>query len=411
MSIKANEKANHSGPLKGVKVVEYGVFHAGPGASAILGDLGADIIKIETLKGDPMRDWSRIGAKLFALPNGESLFFEIANRNKKSVCLDINTKAGRDIFHRFIKEADVFLTNVRKSTKTKMQIDYPSLSKINPRLIHANVSGYGPKGPASDLGAYDPMGQARSGMIFISGSDEPVLIQIAVLDQFTSIAASHAILTALFDRTRTGVGQEVHASLFGSAMWLLYVNMIAETAGIDSRIKWDRYANSPVRNNFRCKDGKWIMGVHHPEEKFWPLLCRATGLDDLINNPKFIDYDHRMANCRELVSIFDTVFIAKTRDEWIQALSSNGMMFSPAQSINEVYSDPQALENGYVVDFNHPVYGKIRIPGYPLHFDEKYTVGARTAAPKLGEHTDLVLGEMGYSEEQLDTLKKEGIIR
>ncbi len=409
MVLENTGKKEKIGPLEGIKVLEYGVFHAGPGAGAILGDLGAVIIKVETLTGDLMRDWRRIGADKFILPDGESLFFEIANRNKQSICLDIHTKSGREIFNQLVKETDVFLTNLRKSTKFKIGIDYETLSKINPKLIHANVSGYGPEGPESDTGAFDPMGQARSGMMFVTGQDEPILIQIAVLDQFTSIAASHAIITALLDRERRGIGQEVHASLFSSALWLLYVNLITESAGIDSKIKWERSRNSPVRNNFQCKDGKWIVGVHHPEERYWPLLCKASGLEKLVDDPRFIDYDSRIENGKELIAIFDSVLATKTRDEWIDIFSKNGMMFCPVQALDEVFTDPQAIENGYVVDFDHPAYGKVKIPGYPLHFSACDT-GIKTSAPRLGDHTDKIMKQMGYSTENIDQLKKDKII-
>jgi len=399
-----------TGPLKGIKVVEYCVFHAGPGAGAILGDLGADVVKIENQEGDPMRDWNKLGARVFALPKGGNLLFEISNRNKRGICLDINTEKGREIFLSMIKDADVFVTNLRKSTKIKLGIDYETLSKVNPKIIHANISGYGPEGPISDLGAYDPMGQARSGMMFVTGNTEPVLIQLAVLDQATCITASHAIMTALFVRERQGKGQEVHVSLLSTALWLLYVNLMSSSSKLlDPNIKWVRHENSPVRNNFCCKDGKWIIGVHHPEEKYWPLFCKVTGKEELLEDPRFIEYEGRIKNGKELISIFDDVFTSKTRDEWLDLLLKNGLMFSPIQSIEEVLDDPQALANNYVVDFNHPDYGKVKIPGYPVHFSS-FQAGTKCIAPKLGEHTDAVLLEMGYSDDIVQALKDEGVI-
>lgn len=147
-------------PLEGIKIVEYGVFHAGPGGTAILGDLGAEIIKIESGFGDPERYWTKIASLDMSLPNGESIMHEVSNRNKRGIYLDITTEAGKKIFHRLVKNADVFMTNLRKSTKAKLGIDYDSLKQVNPKLIHANVSGYGPEGPMQDLGAFDPLGQA-----------------------------------------------------------------------------------------------------------------------------------------------------------------------------------------------------------------------------------------------------------
>ena len=213
MTEEENEENERPRPLEGIRVVEYGLFHAGPGAGAILGDLGADVIKIEPKDGDPERYWTRLGQLDLALPGGESAVFQASNRNKKGIGVDIQNPMGQDVFHGLIQKADVFLTNIRKSTKAKLKIDYASLSSVNPTLIHANVSGYGPEGPMSDLGAFDPLGLARSGMMFVSGTDEPLLMHIGILDQATSIALSHAIITALFVRERRGIGQEVHVSL------------------------------------------------------------------------------------------------------------------------------------------------------------------------------------------------------
>ncbi len=210
------------GPLEGIRVVEYAIWHAGPGASAILGDMGAEVIKIETLSGDPERSAKQLGSVKFDVQGNSdwSFLFELSNRNKKGICLDIQTPQGREIFHRLVKTADVFLTNLRNSTKPRLGIDYESIRKINPQIIHAGVSGFGVKGPFSDVGAFDPMGQAVSGMLYLTGDDEPVMLQTVVLDQMTSITASHAILTALFYRERHGIGQEVHVSLYSSALWL-----------------------------------------------------------------------------------------------------------------------------------------------------------------------------------------------
>ena len=170
-------------PLDGIRVVEFGTFHAGPGASAILGDLGAEVIKIEEAEGDPMRNWKEVGGIRFTMADGEGFPFQFTNRNKRGIWLNIKEEKGREIFRRLIQSADVFLTNLRKSTKQSMGLDYAAVSAINPRIIHASVSGFGQEGHLSDQGAFDPMGQARSGMMFSTGSDRPRLVHLAVLDQ------------------------------------------------------------------------------------------------------------------------------------------------------------------------------------------------------------------------------------
>ena len=391
-------------PLEGIRVVEYGLFHAGPGAGAILGDLGAEVIKIEPKDGDPERCWTMLGPLDLALPNGESAAFHASNRNKKGIGVDIRNPMGRDVFNRLIQNSDIFLTNIRKSTKAKLKIDYASLSSMNPTLIHANVSGYGPNGPMSDLGAFDPLGLARSGMMFVSGTDEPVLMHIAILDQATSIALSHAIITALFVRERRGVGQEVHVSLFGTAQWLMHPTlMIGNLLSVEPVIHEDRKKHSPLRNFFCCRDGEWIIGAHHPEQKYWASFCEATGQPHLISDPRYDTLEARANNSTMLVEYFDQVFATRSRDEWMAIFLERGLMFCSIQHASEVKNDPQARVNDYVVDFEDPSLGSIQIPGYPIHFSA-CTAGTRKLAPKLGEHTRTVLLENGYTRLEIEAL-------
>ncbi len=399
-------------PLEGIKIVEYAIFHAGPGASAILGDLGADVVKIESGAGDPERTWTTLGRADLSLPNGEGIFFQLSNRNKKGIYLDIEREKGRQIFHRLVKEADVFLTNLRTSTKTKLGIDYETLRQVNPKIIHANVSGYGPEGPMRDLGAFDPLGLACSGLMYTTGTSDPVFIHGGLIDQATAIAASHAILAALLVRERSGIGQEVHVSLYGTGLWLMYPNiMMSNVLSIGPKeISGNRHDHSPLRNLFRCKDGKWIMAAHHPIEKYWPSFCKATGQAVLLTDPRYKNKSGRKAHCAELVTIFDKVFATKTREEWMEILLKEKLMVSPVQDFNEIRHDPQALVNDYMVDFKDRLFGETKVPGYPVHFSAN-RAGTRSFAPTLGEHTDLVMRQMGYTDQEIQELKKEGVIK
>jgi crotonobetainyl-CoA:carnitine CoA-transferase CaiB-like acyl-CoA transferase len=401
------------GPLEGIRIVECAVWHAGPGSSAILADMGAEVIKVETLAGDPERSQKNLGAVNFEQASNPdwSFMYELSNRNKKGICLDIHTDEGRSIFDELIKSADVFLTNLRKETKPKWGIDYESIRKINPQVVHANVSGFGPDGSMSNVGAFDPMGQAISGMVFITGRDEPVLLQAIILDQMTAIAASHAMISALFVRERHGIGQEVHVSLYSSALWLMHSNLLA--TGVfktNPIVEWDRSKNSPLRNCLKCKDGKWIMGTNHPEHKFWPLFCEATGQSHLVDDPRYDTTESRGGHSAELMAIFNEVFLSRTRDEWINMLLPKGLMFAPVQNLDEVLVDPQALANDYVIDFDHPHLGNVKLPGFPIHFSAN-SAGTHSPAPGLGEHTDQVLDDMGYSQDQISRLKQENIIK
>jgi crotonobetainyl-CoA:carnitine CoA-transferase CaiB-like acyl-CoA transferase len=398
-------------PLDGIRIVEYGLFHAGPGANAILGDLGAEVIKIETNAGDPERYWTNVAGFSLAMKNGESIIFEASNRNKKGICLDIKNPKGRRIFNQLLAKADVFLCNLRASTKERLGIDYAALSRINPKIVYASVSGYGPQGPMRDMGAFDPLGQARSGMMFATGASDPTLLHIGILDQAAAITVSHALLSALLYRERTGIGQEVHISLYSTALWIQYINLL--TAGVldvNPCIPADRTQHSPLRNRFRCRDGKWILGTHHPEEKYWARFCDATGKNELLSDPLYTTAAGGPANFVALNAIFDKVFATRTRDEWMTLFQTEGLMFCSVQNIQEVPHDDQALQNGYLVDFDHPVQGPIKIPGYPVHFSA-CAAGTAAAAPQLGEHTDEVLKELGYTRQDIAQFKKDGIIK
>jgi crotonobetainyl-CoA:carnitine CoA-transferase CaiB-like acyl-CoA transferase len=348
-----------------------------------------------------------VGGLNLAQGNGESFMHEVSNRNKRGLVLNIKTDRGRDLFNRLILKADVFLTNLRKSTKEKLGLDYPSISAFNPRIIHAAVSGYGPEGPLADLGAFDPLGLARSGMMFLTGGDMPRLMHLGVLDQATAIALSHAVLAALYAREKTGRGQEVHVSLLSTAIWLQYCNFMLAGRGIDPSQAGDRRRHSPLRNSFRCKDGRWIIGTHHPEDRYWSTFLDATGQSHLADDPRFRDEAGRIANNQDLVALFDQVFAAKTSDEWMALFIPRGLMFSPIQTTMETAMDPQTRLNQYVVPFDHPEYGPLEVPGYPAHFSGN-GAGPRLPAPALGEHTDDILAELGCSAADIAELKNEG---
>jgi len=413
MSGSTMEKQKQPRPLEGIRVVEYAIWHAGPGAGAILGDMGAEVIKIESFKGDPERLAKGLGAIRFddEKTRDWSFLFELSNRNKKGICLDIKKEKGRKVFNRLIKSADVFLTNLRNSTKPKLGIDYKSLKDINPKIIHASVSGFGLKGPMSDIGAFDPMGQAISGMMFLTDTDEPILLQTVVLDQMTSIAASYAILSALLVRERQGIGQEVHVSLYSAALWLIHANLLVTGLLKSNPVKtWDRFVNPPMRNCYRCKDGNWIMGTHNPEGKYWPIFCELTQQTHLLDDPRYADEDGRAKNGTELIPLMDKVFLTRTRDEWMVMFRENGLMFAPVQKMKEVLTDPQAVANDYVMDFDHPIFGKVKMPGFPITYSAN-RAGTETLAPDLGEHTESVLEDIGYDKEEIESLKEEGAIK
>jgi formyl-CoA transferase len=406
-----NPRDNHTGPLEGIRIVEYATFHAGPGGNAILGDLGADVIKIELASADPLRFWTGVAGLDFKMPNNQGIVFEAANRNKRCICLDITSEQGREVFKRLLVGADVFLTNLRGHSREKIGIDYKTICQINPRIIYASVSGYGPEGPMKNAGGYDPLGQAISGMTFVAGTEKPALMHLGILDQAAAITVSHAVLTALLARERQGISQQVHVSLYGTALWLQYINLLMSGAlGKDPCIHEDRTHHSPLRNTFRCQDGKWILGAHHPEEKYWADFCEVTGRTDLLSDPRFTSEAGGPMDFVALNRIFDQVFTAKPRDRWVALLQQRGLMFCPVQHISEVPGDPQAVANEYIVPFAHPVLGQVPIPGYPIHFSAN-KVGTASAAPSIGEHTDEILNQLGYAAADIASLHDAGVVK
>ena len=399
-------------PLQGIRILEWAIYHAGPGGPAILGDLGAEVIKIEQPRtGDPLRPRMQFGRAYFEF-EGRNLFFEGANRNKKSITLDLSKEEGREVAYRLAAKSDVFLTNIRSTTVEKMKMSYPILHEINPRLIYASVSAYGSSGPDSRRGGFDYQGQARSGMMFSMGEPEmpPLLIHFGVVDQTTAFMASHAILSALVMRDRSGIGQQVEISILGSALALLHFNTLLALLGHEMP-RPKRTDTDPLRNYYQCKGGKWIcFTLPTLQPGLWAEFCQAIERPDLESDARFVSFEKRLENCGALISILDSIFATKTRDEWDDVLERHGFFCAPVNQSSELKDDPQVTENKYIVDFDHPVFGKVQLPGYPVHFSEA-SAGPQTAAPELGEHTEEVLREIGgYSAEEIERLRGKEII-
>jgi crotonobetainyl-CoA:carnitine CoA-transferase CaiB-like acyl-CoA transferase len=403
-------------PLSGVRVVEVGVWHAGPGAGAILADMGAEVVKVESLNGDPERTHGNIGPmeKLPMSYPGWTPLFELSNRNKRGISIDTSTPDGRQVLDALISSADIFLTNLRPSTRDKLRLDYESVAAVNPQVICLSVTGFGVDGPRADIGGFDPMGQAISGMLFLAGQPDPTLLQSIILDQLTAITASHAAITALYNRQVDPQhrGQEVSTSLYGSALWLMEMNMmLASIFKEEIDVSWNRAENPPLRTTYQCQHGNWIIGTMHPQEKYWGGFCRAIGRADLENDPRYATREARMLVNEELIAIVDAIMLTKPRDEWVRIFNEHGVLFAPVNRITDVLTDEQALVNGYVVNASHPKLGDLPLPGFPIKYSGFGVPGRRTAAPDLGEHTDALLADLGYSTEQIARFRSEGTIR
>ena len=401
-------------PLEGIRILEWGTFHGGPGGNAILGDLGAEVIKIEQPQvGDPTRSQWRYGEASFNLPSGRNLFFEGANRNKKSITLDLKQERGREIAYRLAAKSDVFLTNFRQKVVEDMGMSYQTLSQLNPQLIYASVSAYGSRGPDRHRGAFDFQAQARSGLMFAMGEPDmtPLVLHFGIVDQVTAITVSHAIITSILMRERFGIGQQIHISLLGSALFLQYLNVLNALWMKQAVTRHQRSKTDPLRNYYYCMDGKWLCtGLPMHWEDKWPLFCQALGQPELQSNSKFDTREKRLNNCEELISILDRIYATKPRDEWLEIFTKYDIISCPVNTSLDLENDPQVIENDYIVDFDDPILGKIKIPGFPIQFSQA-SVKTGSLGPSLGEHTLEVLRSLGeYSEEEIRQFEQDGII-
>jgi crotonobetainyl-CoA:carnitine CoA-transferase CaiB-like acyl-CoA transferase len=399
-------------PFEGIRVLEWGAYHAGPGGTAILCDMGAEVIKIEQPGiGDPVR-LAEFKDITLRLPDNTSLFYAGSNRGKKSITLDLGHPQGRQIAYNLVKKSDVFFTNLRPSTVKKMLMDYQTLSQINPRLIYASVTGFGNRGPDADRGAFDYQGQGRSGMMYSFGEPNtpPLLGQFGIVDQATAVMASHQIVIALLMRERFGTGQEVTVSLLGTASYLLYFNYLVPLITESEIPRHEQAAAGALRNYYRCQDGNWIVLTQRPSENGWKEACHALGHPHLVDDPRFNNERKRLENSRELVAIFNKAFAGKPREEWLKLCAEKNIPICAVNTITEAINDPQIIENDYIVDFEHPTIGHMRIPGFPIHFSQAQ-VNNNLLAPELGEHTNSVLKEIGgYSDEDIAQFRGDGVI-
>lgn len=399
------------GPLEGVKVIEITMFQQGPVAGMRLGDLGADVIKIEAKTGDPARGFMKIIGAMAGL-KGNNYYFEHTNRNKRSLVLDLKTEKGMAIFLDLIDQADVFLNNMSIGAPLKMGIGPDDLLARNPRLIYAQASGWGRKGPDAKTLSFDYTGIARSGLMMSCGEkgSPPTQILPGIGDEIGGLICAWGITAALYAREKTGRGQVVDTSLMGSMIGALGFIMAAP-AMLDQEFPREvrNRAGNPLYNHYRCKDDRWIAIAHLDPDRYWPKLCRALGIEDLEGDARFGSIEARGKNAEILVAVFDEKFAAKTRDEWFEILGNEGCIFTPVQTPTEVTNDPQALANRYFIDVEHPDWGPTQMTGFPWDFSET-PASWRRKAPGFGEHNVEILENLGYSAEKITSLREEGVV-
>jgi crotonobetainyl-CoA:carnitine CoA-transferase CaiB-like acyl-CoA transferase len=399
--------------LDGVKVLSWAIWHAGSCATAFLGDMGAEVIKIEQPGwGDILRGLMEVERFCLAVPQcpDRNAVFEYANRNTKSMTLDLSQEKGREVLFRLLPKVDIFFTNMYQ-TAQRFGMDYATLRQHNPRLIYSVITGYGSQGPDKDQAGYDPQGLAKSGLMHRMGNP-PQMPQFAILDQAAALMSSYGMVAALLARERTGEGQEIHVSLLSTGISLLAPNLaVAGFTGQEFPFHNRNHTSNPLRNYYRCADSKWILGAHTPPDRYWPHFCQALGVEYLEHDPRFETTEKRRDNSSELVPILDGVFATRTRDEWIERFKEfPELSFMPINTVIDVLTDPQVVANNYIADFQHPILGKVRYPAFPVEFGQTPT-RFESGAPEVGQHTEEVLLSLGdYTWDEIASLDREGII-
>lgn len=403
-----------SGTLNGIKVIDCGIWVQGPVAGCLLGDLGADVIKIEhRVSGDPIRGYMPAFQTSTGLAKADRNFsVEFCNRNKRSLTLDLSKDQGRQILYKLIERVDVFIHNFRLEVPVKLGIDYNSLVQYNPRLIFAQSSGWGPNGPDRLLPAFDRTALARAGSMFLT--DEATLPPVGfagtIADILAGINLALAINSALVAREREGIGQQIDVSLLGSLVcWESQVLLCKLLTGEEYPRRTRAKAGNPLWNYYRCAGDQWIVLAMPQSDKYWHDFCEIMDIEELQHDPRFNSLHARGENAEELIRILDRRFAAKTREEWIKLFQKTDLIYAPAQTFSEVVTDPQVLANDYITDFAHPEWGPIKVVGSPYKFSKTPT-SLRHAAPQCGQHTEEILLELGYTWEDICEFKDREVV-
>ena len=397
--------------LEGIKVIEMATYIAAPGAGGILADWGAEVIKVEPLSGCPMRyTMSNVGAGHLK----GSPIFDLDNRGKKGLAIDTSKPEGVEVVKRLVKDADIFITNVRPGGLERAGLDYESLKKVNPRLVYASVTGYGLEGPDRDRPGFDIAAfYARSGVGWLQTvkGKEPVLLRTGIGDHTTSMATVGGILAALVERQTTGTGRLVEASLLRAGIYAAGSDTAVQLRyGKLGSTKSRHEALMPINNFFQTKDA-WIVIVPRQSSVDWTAICRAIGKPELEADPRFDNPKTRRENARELVDILDAAFAGHDVGYWSAKLDAEDIIWAPLMSPADVFADPQAQAAGAYVEVpEEDGSGTYLSPASPIRFPG-YDDTPRCASPALGQHTIEMLKETGFTDAEIENLRAAGAIK
>lgn len=391
-------------PLEGIKVLDLSRTLAGPSCTMTLGDMGADIVKVEEPEaGDETRSWAPYWKE-------ESCFFLSNNRNKRSITLNLRDERAQQICLKLAERSDVLVESFRTGGADKLGLGYAAVSQINPRIVYCSISGYGRTGPFADKPGYDVILQAYAGMMSVTGEKggPPLRCGYSMVDLFAGMTAYGAILTALFARQKTGRGQYLEVSLLETQVACM--NYHATNYWASGRVPGrmgSAHPNIAPYQAFPTKDGHFMLGVAN--DGLWRRFCDALGLKDLVNHPKFKTNTDRVYNRDELIAILNEIFPTKTTQEWLEIIEKAGIPCGPIQDVPTVLIDPQVLYREMVVSLPHPNVPDLKLPGIPMKLYD--TPGAvRLPPPMLGQHTKETLTELGYSHQEIAQLRKDKVI-
>lgn len=391
--------------LDGIRVLDLTQLMAGPFCTQILGDMGADVIKIERPgKGDEGR------AQGPPFLGGESPYFMSVNRNKRSLTLNLKTDQGKEIFRSLVREADVLVENYRPGAMARLGLDYESLRAINPRLVYASVSGFGQTGPYREKAGLDLILQGMGGLMAVTGEvgGNPVKVGVPVVDLGTGVFAALGIMFALFARERTNRGQYVDASLMDSVLaWMTFFPQSYLATGQLPRPLGSMHPVSSPYQAFRTKDIHINVGAALQDA--WTGLCQVLGVEHLTRDPRFRTNADRVQNRTALTELLEEAFGREPADVWLARLEEKGIPCGPINNMDRILTDPQVRAREMVVTMEHPVAGTITVMGVPVKLSE--TPGSpKRRPPLLGEHTAEVLAEIGCTPEQIAELTRQAVI-
>ena len=393
-----------TGPLDGIRVIEFTSVVLGPFACQILGDLGADVIKVEPPGGDTNRN-------LGPVKNTEGLaaLFLTCNRNKKSIVLDLKSDEGREAALKLIATADVVVHNFRPKAMEKLGLDYQAVKKINPEIIYCATYGFSKKGPYGDKGALDDSIQAASGvaMLMKMVEGEPRYLPTIIGDKTTGLNVANAVTSALFHRERKGKGQEIEVPMFETMVSYVMVEHL-----------WGQVFEPPLapagytrlmskhRRPYKTKDG--YIAVLPYWDNHWATFCKLIDREDMISDERFINMKSRLENIDITYSETGKALAKRTTDEWLEALSDTNVPHMHVSELDDLMQNQHLIESEFWEMHQHPTEGTLRMPKLPIYFSES-PASIRLMPPKLGAHNDELLSEIGYSEDEINALKEKGI--